>query len=224
MCGRFAVVIPKKYQAYITDVDLSFLADTPQYNVAPGQSITTIVKPPQDKKAKATKMKWDFKPLFAKDFNHELINVRSETVDSKPLFKYSFLSNRCLIPASGYYEWKKEGTKKIPYYFHVTTQPVFAFAGIYTWLGEEKSLDNAGVAILTCQANPVVSKIHDRMPVILGHDYMDTWLDSKTDQALLKKILTSYTGENFHYYAVSLAVNSARSQGEELIRPLETLI
>jgi len=225
MCGRFAVVIPKKYQSFMQDLDLSFLdkpGETllPRYNVSPGQLIPVIIK---TNEFLITDMKWGYKPHWIPSFDKEMINAKSETVDIKPIFKPAFMHHRCLILASGFYEWKKVGTQKIPYYFSLTTHPIFAFAGIYSVLDPLQPVLKASAAILTTEPNEIVSTIHNRMPVVLTGKSARTWLD-ESSLPILKNLFIPYPTAEMRSYEVSRLVSSSRNEGEELIQPVERLL
>jgi putative SOS response-associated peptidase YedK len=225
MCGRFAVVIPKKYQSFVSDLDLSFLDVPgemllPRYNVSPGQQIPVIV---QTRETLLTTMHWGYKPHWIPGFDREMINAKSETVDTKSVFKPAFEHHRCLILATGFYEWKKAGTRKIPYYFSLKDNPVFAFAGIFSAPDQKFPLVDATTAILTATPNELVATVHDRMPVILTGESARHWVQD-TDTVNLKTYFQPYPARKMQTYEVSQMVNSTRNGGEELIRPVERLI
>lgn len=225
MCGRFAVVIPKKYQNFIKDLDLSFLDGSletllPRYNVSPGQLIPAVVKTSE---FLLTEMKWGYLPYWIPAFNREMINAKSETVDTKSVFKPAFLHHRCLILSTGFYEWKKVGTQKIPYYFTLPFHPVFAFAGIFSVPDPKQGLIGASAAILTTAPNDLLATVHDRMPVILTGESARKWLEEE-DAASLKNLLKPYQSDEMKREEVSRLVNSSRNEGEALIQPVERLL
>lgn len=225
MCGRFAVVIPKKYQNFVQDLDLSFLDGSlesilPRYNVSPGQMIPVIVN---TKETLLTEMMWGYKPHWIPTFDREMINAKSETVDTKSVFKPAFLHHRCLILSSGFYEWKKVGTQKVPYFFSLPSHPLFAFAGIYSAPDPKEPLIGASTAILTTEPNDVVATVHTRMPVILTGESARMWLEEQ-DSTTLKNLLKPYMADDMKREEVSRAVNSSRNEGEELIQPVERLL
>lgn len=225
MCGRFAVVIPKKYQSFVQDLDLSFLDGSletilPRYNVSPGQMIPVIV---HTNETLLTEMMWGYKPHWIPGFDREMINAKSETVDTKSVFKPAFLHHRCLILSTGFYEWKKVGTQKVPYFFSLNSHPLFAFAGIYSSPDPKQALIGASTAILTTEPNEVVATVHTRMPVILTGESARMWLEEQ-EPPVLKNLLKSYPASSMKSFEVSRAVNSSRNEGEELIRPLEKLL
>ena len=190
MCGRFVLisdlsVITKEFD--IQEVSASF---TPSRNVSPGQYVPAVIR--RDDKNILASFLWGLIPFWAKDpsIGAKLINARAETIAQKPSFKNAFAKRRCLIVADGFYEWKQEGQKKIPYYFFLKSGQPFGFAGLYdTWLApDKKPVDTC--TIITTQANELVSPIHDRMPVIVTKEQEKIWLDNRiTDPSRLLEIL-----------------------------------
>ncbi len=212
MCGRFAVAIPMKYTSF-AGVDLSLIQSlqTPNYNVAPNQEVLILKN--QDEKIVPTTMCWGYPLPDWTNISKNLINIRSESVSTKPIFKDAFANNRCLVLATGFYEWDP---KKNPYYFSLQS-PVFCMAGLFNPVRQNTG---QGTTILTTQANHPVSKIHHRMPVILDETGSVTWLQTDNKDTLLK-LMRPYPAEKMHMHAVSKSVNSLVNNGEYLIRPIE---
>ena len=182
----------------------------PSYNVSPGQTQLVITN-------KGTRtiesMAWGIMPSWAKESGKALINARSETLAEKPTFRDAFKNRRCLVPASGYYEWKREDGNKIPYYFYRTDEPLFAFAGLYS--------EDGKYVIVTTAASQVISHIHDRMPVILSTDGEKHWLDNENkDPQGLQELLVPFISDGLKYHEVSKEVGNAASNFLELIKPL----
>jgi putative SOS response-associated peptidase YedK len=146
--------------------------------------------------------RWGLIPSWSKDpsIASKLINARAETVDKKPSFKDAFKKRRCLIVADGFYEWKREGNKKMPLYFYLKSGRPFGFAGLYeTWISPDKKEINTCV-IITTAANELIAPDHDRMPVILSNDQERVWLDSDVvDVPGLLSILKPYPAEEMNY-------------------------
>ena len=150
-----------------------------------------------------------------------MINARSETVSEKPSFRKAFKHHRCVVLADGYYEWKREGKAKQPYYIQFKDQRMFCFAGL--WERWEKGNDGPleTCAMLTIGPNAVMEPIHHRMPVILQPCDYDTWLDpSIQDSTLLSSLLHPYPPEEMEAYPVSPMVNNPRNDSVECIRSL----
>ena len=148
------------------------------------------------------------------------INARAETVDRLPLFREAFAKRRCLIPATGFYEWQQREDGKQPYRFRRKDLEPFAFAGIWEFarLGGEEILSTA---IIVGQANPLVGGIHDRMPVKLMLEDYDRWLATANSADELKSLLRPYDADLMEAYAVSRVVNSVKNDTEECIEPVE---
>jgi putative SOS response-associated peptidase YedK len=148
---------------------------TPRYNVAPGSMMPVVIR---KENTVAEVMRWGLVPFWAKDprMGYKMINARAESLMEKPTWKKPFLESRCLIPASGVYEWPHQNGKQ-PYYITVRDQPLIAFAGLSsTWLDAENHPLKT-FAIITTMANELVGKIHDRMPVIFNESEESIWLD-----------------------------------------------
>jgi len=148
------------------------------------------------------------------------IDARAETVDRLPLFREAFAKRRCLIPATGFYEWQQREDGKQPYRFRRKDLEPFAFAGIWEFarLGGEEILSTA---IIVGQANPLVGGIHDRMPVMLMSEDYDRWLATANSADELKSLLRPYDADLMEAYAVSRVVNSVKNDTEECIEPVE---
>jgi putative SOS response-associated peptidase YedK len=171
-------------------------------------------------------MRWGLVPAWADDLKigSRMINARSETVTEKASFKTLLRKSRCLVPASGFYEWKKHAGGKTPYFFGLKGGEPFAFAGLWTvWhTGREDELRS--FTIITTGANELMSPVHDRMPVILHEKDEARWLDpmlSKPEDLL--PLLAPYPSERMECWEVSPYVNSYRNQGEECVRPLSSV-
>ncbi len=148
-----------------------------------------------------------------------MINARGETVDEKPAFKRLLARRRCLIVADGFYEWKHVDDKKMPYRITVN-DGIFTFAGLWDrWQRDDEEI--VSCTIITTEPNALMSDIHDRMPVIVGEEDRDTWLDPTiADKHILKSLIKPYTDEEMHAYEVSTLVNSPRNDGAECIQSL----
>jgi len=214
MCGRFSL-------SDILQLKPRFQIDlppelSPRYNIAPSQDILTIIK---EDNYLAAQFRWGLIPFWSKDKSSGIINARAETVDKKPSFKNSFKKRRCLIPADGYYEWKKEGSRKRPYRFLLKAEEVFTFAGLWdAWTSPEGETVYS-CTIITTAANELVASIHNRMPVILSKEAEKLWLNDETDQKTLKDMLKPYPAELMDSYEISTMVNSPRNDVPEIFKP-----
>jgi putative SOS response-associated peptidase YedK len=168
-------------------------------------------------------MKWGLIPFWAKDprIGNRLINARAETIAEKPSFKSALKANRCLVPASGFYEWKEIGGRKMPFLFQLKDISLFSFAGLYdVWKDEQKN-EIKTFTIITTNANSFMAPIHDRMPVILTPENENIWLDNAiNDVPQLLPLLKPYPDETMEMYPVSPAVNNPKTDSPELIQPL----
>lgn len=207
MCGRFTLrARPAEIAKALGVPELLF---DPRYNIAPSQEVL-VVRSEDDKSL--VPMQWGLIPSWSRE-PKPIINARAEGVAQKPSFRLSFRKRRCLIPADGFFEWKTIERKKQPFYFHLPDSRVFAFAGLWDrWQGEDRC------AIVTTEANCVVSEFHDRMPVILN-DFA-AWLDPDNSEEHLLDLLRPYAGE-MRVHPVSMRVNRAAEQGSDLIDSVE---
>ena len=216
MCGRFLLYTdPKtlevKFHFYLA-VDLEN-----RYNIAPSQDVPIVRYDPTNDRREMVKMRWGLVPFWAKDekIGNRMINARAETVHEKPAFRAAFSKRRCIVPASGFYEWKEARGGKQPYLIRLADGEPMAFAGIWErWTKGEEPLET--FAIITTAANEQMSDLHDRMPVIFSKEQVDTWLDDSSDTEALREVLRP-TEMELNYYQVSRDVNSPRNDSEELI-------
>ena len=217
MCGRFAQRSPARKVAKQFEVE-EVPPLTERYNVAPAQMILGIRG--EDGAREAMFFKWGLVPCWAKDpsIGNKLINARSETVEEKPSFREAFRQRRCIIPADGFYEWKREDGRKQPFFFKLKDERPFGFAGLWDrWEGEGEQIINS-CTILTTEANGVLRPVHDRMPVILHPEDYASWLESgEQERALLKELLRPYPVNDMVGHPVSALVNSPSNSGPELI-------
>ena len=150
-----------------------------------------------------------------------LINARSETVAGKPSFRSAFRRRRCLVPADGFFEWKKEGEggepSRAPFWIHLVTREPFAFAGLWERWGPEDGPPLHTFTILTTEASPEMSHLHPRMPVILPPRARDIWLDPESDPPDLQGLLRPFPGSSLRAHPVSTLVNSPRNDVPECI-------
>jgi len=163
-------------------------------------------------------MKWGLIPHWAKDASiaNNTINAKSETAAEKPAFRDPFKLRRCLIPADGFYEWKRAGSSKQPYCFEVREGELFAFAGLWDgWKNAEGQWVRT-CSILTTAPNAVTATVHDRMPVILGRESYDLWLDPcMTDVRVVSELLKPYEAQLMRCYPVSSRINHVANDDEE---------
>jgi putative SOS response-associated peptidase YedK len=217
MCGRYSlnkskIQLEERFQA-------EMLPDfSPRYNIAPTQLVPVITS--QSPKGFSF-FYWGITPEFGqnKPVSQKLINARAETVKEKISFKSSFEKRRCLIPADGFFEWKKLGKKtKIPYRFTLKDDELFAFAGIWEEYETVNGESQHTFLILTTSPNKIVEDVHDRMPVILNKNMEKKWLDPYTSEAELLEMMNPYSSEQMMSYTVSPLVNSVQNDIPGVIR------
>lgn len=185
---------------------------TPRFNIAPTQQIAVVRR--VDKHRELSMMRWGLVPSWSKDVKAgpPLVNARGDTVATKPAFRSAFKKRRCLVPASGFYEWQKgDGKTKQPFHIHLKREPLFAFAGLWEcWKGGSEPLESA--TIITTDANELMLPIHDRMPVILPEEAYETWLDPDVDAKRLESLLRSFPATEMVADPISTVVNNVRNE------------
>lgn len=226
MCGRFTLTADADTlrQAFdLTDSSSAALAElTPRYNIAPSQPVAAVVADP-DGGRKLAFFKWGLIPSWAKDpkIGYRMINARAETVAEKPAFRAALRKRRCLIPADGFYEWKKEGRVKTPMYVQLKSGDPFAFAGLYEfWKPPDSEVLVGSCTLITTTPNALMEKIHDRMPVVLKPQDYDRWLtpgDLPAEKSL--PLLKPFAASQMKATAVSTRVNSPAVDSPECIQP-----
>jgi len=212
MCGRFTRKENFKPLAKILGLQ-DIPAFPPLYNIAPSQSIACVRANPESQENECVQFKWGLVPSWAKDpsIGHKMINARAETVNEKPAFRKAFQQQRCLILADGFYEWKREGKVKQPYYIHFFDHRPFAFAGLWEHWEKDGDTPLESCAMITTGPNALMEPIHHRMPVILNPNDYSRWLGPTIqDFSLLKDLLQPYPVEGMEAYPVSLIVNDPR--------------
>lgn len=219
MCGRFNLILNADQIA--AQFGVPSAADvTPRYNIAPTQDVLAIVSPNRGERA-AVFFRWGLIPSWSKEIKigGRMINARAETVAEKPAFRAAFKKRRCLIPATGFYEWRKLNGHKQPYHLHMTDNEVFCLAGLWEhWEGAGNSIQSC--TILTADANALMAPIHDRMPVILPTDAYAVWLDHQiTDPSRLKPLLRPRSIEHMVAERISTRVNNPANDDPLCIKP-----
>jgi len=218
MCGRF-VFTPggkERFQKRFGVTNEVTLEDN--YNFAPGQILPVVVRQSPNQ---AIPMRWGLVPFWAKDprIGYQLINARAESLAYKPSFRKAFRTQRCLVPANGFYEWKRTNGKQ-PFYIHRQDNQMVSFAGMYDIWKDAEGKQLRTFTIITTRPNAIMAPIHNRMPVILKTEDEDNWLDKaeqNPNQLLL--LLEPISEVGLEAYPVSKTVNSARNQGKQLIEP-----
>lgn len=217
MCGRFARIVSdrklrEKYR----------LRETPQlqerYNIAPSQPVAAVRD--TDEGRELVLLRWGLIPSWSKDdkIGYKLINARSETVAEKPSFRSAFKQRRCVIPASGFYEWAKQGTgRKQPFFISPRDGELFSFAGLWECWHDPEGEVVESCTILTTTANEVMQPIHERMPVILGPSAEEQWLDPRASADALRSLVVPYSSEGMEARPVGLWVNNPKNDGPKCL-------
>ena len=192
MCGRFALAAPAA--DLIEFFDLATCEDFPlRYNIPPGTDIPVIRYSPEGQRVLHL-LRWGLIPHWSKDpsIGNRLANARAESLTEKPAFREAFKKRRCLIPASGFYEWQAVGKIKQPYYIRQSEQQLLAMAGLWeSWRAPDGSLIRS-VCVITTEANDVMAPIHHRMPVIIAPDDWALWLSGEADE--VQRMLRPFRG------------------------------
>ena len=235
MCGRFVSSSPPDELAKYFDVEA--VAESvlePSFNVAPSRDIYVVVKTGGLRRLET--FRWGLVPFWAKDpaTGNKMINARAESIAEKNAYKRAFTKRRCIIPADGFYEWKKvpakagQKARKQPYFIHRGDGEPMALAGLWAAWKEPGAGEDADwtrtCIIITTDANATLRPVHDRMPVILPPEAWDTWLDPENhDVDALSKLLVPAPEDVVEMYEVSTKVSNARNEGSELVTPLDDL-
>ena len=210
MCGRFTSLLSPELLAAIYDVPAPpELAH--RYNIAPSQPVL-VVRQDVSGQRELVPVNWGLIPSWAKDPNigHSLINARAETVAEKPSFRTAFRRWRCVIPASGFYEWVRVGESKQPWYIKGCEDRPLSLAGLWEhWQSPDGSVIET-CAIITTTANQLMAPIHDRMPVILPLESIASWLEPNTRPDEVSNLLRPCASEVLAAYTVSNLVNNPR--------------
>jgi putative SOS response-associated peptidase YedK len=192
----------------------------PRFNIAPTQLVSAVRTFGGTADRELTLLKWGLIPSWAKDskIGASLINARGETVATKPSFRSAFRKRRCLIPADGYFEWQRIGKQKQPFWIRRQDERPFAFAGLWeSWHGGEGSAIES-CSVITTEAIPPLSELHDRMPVILDPEDYDRWLDpNRHDADDLQELLVPYPVKWLQWSPVNSFVNNSRNEGPDCI-------
>lgn len=222
MCGRIDLHTIPSHFADLFD-QLNFSGTRYGYNICPTQRLLALRNSTADSKLEVVHLRWGLVPAWADDINigARMINARCETVAQKPSFRSAFKSRRCIILANGFYEWKKVSTRsKQPYYIHRTDGQLMCFAGLWeSWQSPANDTIET-TTILTTQANPLLSPLHDRMPVMVSENSLESWLqpDPTSDPT---DLFLPWPAKDLQLHPVSPAMNRPDFDQPECIAPVE---
>jgi putative SOS response-associated peptidase YedK len=219
MCGRYAITTAPEAirQLFGYPEQPNF---PPRYNVAPTQPVP-IVRMAEGKRQLAL-VRWGLIPAWVKDPRGFtlLINARGESVLEKPAFRNAMKRRRCLFPADGFFEWKRDGERKQPYFVRLKSGQPMAFAGLWeSWMGPNGE-EQETAAIVTTTASRSIAHIHDRMPVIVPPDAFEFWHDPKVDAQTAAAVIQPARDALLESYQVSSAVNRTANDSAKLVEPL----
>lgn len=224
MCGRYGISVSreelkeylnKNYDIFILDESIKL----PRYNISPGQNTISLIN--NGSNYHVGLLRWGFVPEWAKDENigYKMINARIESLDLKPAYKKSFYQRRCVIIASGFFEWHRNSSTKTPYYFYLKDKDIFGFAGLWTVYKRKDGSKLYTSTIITKEATSLMKNIHNRMPVILSETEAKQWLDPKIkDRDILMTILQKQSYNNLSLHQVSKRVNQVINDDESIIK------
>lgn len=219
MCGRYVYTLPSDAMAQLFRLDR--VADyAPHWNIAPTQAIP-IVRTGADGLREGVLVRWGLHPVWMKEppGAKSMINARAEGAAEKPFFRDAYKRRRAIVPADGFYEWRREGAGKTPYFIRRADRLPIAFAGLWErWRAPDGGAIETA-AILTTAANADVAHLHDRMPVMLAPEDVDMWLDPTAPRAALDLLLRAPAEGLLEAYPVSRAVNSPANDAPALITP-----
>ena len=225
MCGRYRLSRRTQFiQEYFDTTDE--VDWEPRYNIAPSQSVGIIRQDRAKPERHFSLARWGLIPYWAKNpgIGYNLISARSETVGSKPAFREAFESRRCLIPADGFYEWKRAEKAKQPFHFGLQNDSLFAFAGLWARWKDASGQVVESCSILTTTPNALLADVHDRMPVILSPKHYDLWLDPGFRRVdALKEMLNPFDATLMRRYPVSTRVNFVKNDDPECATALQAV-
>ena len=225
MCGRYTLNTTGREIAVQFDLEVE-LDISPRFNIAPTQDSPVIRQPDMAAPREPALLRWGLVPFWADDtsIGNRMINARSETVPDKPAYRAAFKKRRCVVPASGFYEWKKTDDGKQPHYIRRADEKLLGFAGLWErWTDDETGEVVESYTILTGEPNDLVADVHDRMPVILQPEDYGFWLDPamKDKEALHDLVLQTYPADPLETFPVSTHVNKPTNDDPSCIEPVD---
>lgn len=225
MCGRYVIEDFQELSEALRQIPFqSFFDFQPNWNAAPTHQLPVIID--VDGGLQMHPMQWGLIPSWLKPGEKPKvapINARSETIAEKPMFRNLVKRRRCLIPANGFYEWKRTGGPKQPYYIHLSDQAIMLMAGLYDVREGDNGERQASYTIITGPPNAVMGSIHDRMPIIIHPEDVELWMDRDINEiAPLEPLLVPLADREIEMYPVSTAVNSVKNNRPDLMEPVAT--
>jgi putative SOS response-associated peptidase YedK len=215
MCGRYTLTVSASVLGEVFEADVR-VEHSPRYNIAPTQTVP-IVRLDESGQRRVDGARWGLVPHWAKDpsIGNRMINARAETVAEKPAYRNAYRHRRCIVLADGFYEWRKQGETKTPYFISLASSQPFALAGLWEdWTDKDSGESLQTTTLITANANEFMAPLHHRMPVILEADTATDWLAGSSE--LLDDVAA--ITPPLQAWPVDRRVNNARNEGEELIR------
>lgn len=222
MCGRYTLAAGPEFIGPYFDIEGPLPDFKTSYNITPGGDVPVIWQAPGGGRA-CSLMHWGLIPHWAKEptTKYKMINAKAETLTERPAFRSAFKHHRCLIPASGFYEWQADKDGKQPYYIYPKSGDLLAFAGLWEYWEGDHVINSC--TIITTTANSTVASIHERMPAIIMQEQFDTWLDPDVeDTRFLQDWLLPVKQDTLQLHAISKAVNNPANDNPGLIEPAFT--
>jgi putative SOS response-associated peptidase YedK len=221
VCGRFGASFQYRDIKVVWNLSGDFPGFLPRYNIAPSQDVPVIVR--NEKRNELRSMRWGLVPSWAQDrsIGEHMVNARAETLLEKPSFRQLVSTQRCLVPADGFYEWRREGKSKVPMWIRLKSHQPFAFPGLWDcWLDRDTGSELYSFTIITTRANALLRQIHDRMPVIydaaMGRQWLETSFEARAME--LDLVLQPLPSERMEAHEVSTLVNSPENDSPECIQ------
>jgi putative SOS response-associated peptidase YedK len=225
MCGRYRRTTREEEFARIYSIPIPKQPDLPvSYNIAPSQNVLAIRFNLETRERTLDQLRWGLIPHWAKNqkIAYRTINARAESVDKAPSYRQAFIKRRCLIPADGFYEWRKTAMPKLPFAIALKDGRPFTFAGLWeNWKDSETEKWTRTCTIITGEPNELVAQIHPRMPVIIPEQHHAAWL-GETDDANVKELLVPYPADQMRMWEISPRVNSPKNDDPSLWEPLRS--
>lgn len=221
MCGRYALYADGEQLAWRFGVPVPHPI-APRYNIAPSQPVLALRYNHDTKTREWTHFVWGLVPAWAQDpsIGNRMINARAETLREKPAFRTAYRYRRCIVPVSGFYEWKKTGRAKQPYFVRAADNLPMGLAGLWEIWRSPDGSELHTCTIITTDANALIKPLHDRMAVVLPPDAYDLWLSPNAKPAELDALLKPAPDDWLIAYPVSTRVNNPNNDDPQLIEPV----